>query len=69
MPFDSQFSLSLEVTKLLPLSLIAIGKTYEAAMSLARDLQVSWVSCTRACSTNSKGNEQAGTILVIKREV
>jgi hypothetical protein len=40
MPFQSQFSLSLELTKLIPMGSAAAGKTYEAAMSLARDLQV-----------------------------
>jgi hypothetical protein len=40
MPFQSQFSLSPELTKLIPMGLAAAGKTYEAAMSLARDLQV-----------------------------
>jgi len=40
MAFASQFSLSLELTRLIPLCLEVAGKTYEAAMSLARDLQV-----------------------------
>jgi len=40
MPFTSQFALSLELTTLIPMGLAAAGKTYEAAMSLARDLQV-----------------------------
>ncbi|KAH6672314.1 hypothetical protein B0J14DRAFT_70889 [Halenospora varia] len=41
MPLQSQFSLSLELTKLVPMALVVAGKTYEAAMSLARDLQSS----------------------------
>lgn len=40
MPMDNQFSLSLELTRLAPLGLAAISKTYEGAMKLARDLQV-----------------------------
>lgn len=40
MPLQSQFALSLELTRLVPLSLEVVGKTYEAAMKLARDLQV-----------------------------
>lgn len=40
MPIQSQFSLSLELTRLIPLSLQAAGKTYDAAMKLARDLRV-----------------------------
>jgi hypothetical protein len=40
MSFSSQFSLSLELTRLIPLSLVVAGKTYEAAMRLAQDLQV-----------------------------
>jgi len=40
MSFTNQFSLSLELTKLIPLTLAVAGRTYEAAMSLARDLQV-----------------------------
>ncbi|KAF2007949.1 hypothetical protein P154DRAFT_516723 [Amniculicola lignicola CBS 123094] len=40
MPLQNQFSLSLELAKLVPLGLGAIGKSYEAAMRLARDLQV-----------------------------
>jgi hypothetical protein len=39
MVFQSQFSLSLELTKLVPVSLVA-SKAAEAIMSLARDLQV-----------------------------
>jgi hypothetical protein len=41
MPFSNQFSLSMELTRLIPLSLDVVGSTYNAAMSLARDLQVS----------------------------
>jgi hypothetical protein len=40
MPFQTQFALSLELANLIPLSLVVAGKTYEAAMRLARDLQV-----------------------------
>ena len=40
MGIDRQFSMSVELTKLIPLTLAGIGKTYDAAMSLARDLQV-----------------------------
>ncbi|KAF8859957.1 hypothetical protein BDZ45DRAFT_741811 [Acephala macrosclerotiorum] len=40
MAFQNQFSLSLELTKLVPLALAISGKTYEATMNLARDLQV-----------------------------
>jgi hypothetical protein len=39
MVFQNQFSLSVELTKLVPVSLIA-SKAAEAIMSLARDLQV-----------------------------
>ncbi len=37
MPFNSQFALSLEVTRLVPLD--AVNKAYQTVMSLARDLQ------------------------------
>jgi hypothetical protein len=39
MVFQNQFSLSVELTKLVPVSLVA-SKAVEAIMSLARDLQV-----------------------------
>lgn len=39
MSFSNQFSLSLEVTRLVPISLVA-KKAVEAVMSLARELQV-----------------------------
>lgn len=38
MPFSSQFALSLEVTRLVPVPLV-VNKVYEAIMNLARDLQ------------------------------
>ncbi|KAE8451814.1 hypothetical protein EG329_002654 [Mollisiaceae sp. DMI_Dod_QoI] len=41
MAFQNQFSLSLELTRLVPLAMTLAGKTYEAAMNLARDLQAS----------------------------
>jgi hypothetical protein len=40
MPFPSQFAMSLELTRLVPLALDAAGKSYAAALSLARNLQV-----------------------------
>lgn len=40
MPFSSQFALSLELTKLIPLGLAAASNATEALLSLARDLQV-----------------------------
>jgi hypothetical protein len=40
MAFQNQFALSLELTSLLPLATAAAGKTYDAAMKLARELQV-----------------------------
>jgi hypothetical protein len=45
MPLPAQFSLSLELTKLVPAGLAAAGKTFTAALSLARDLQVGY-GCT-----------------------
>lgn len=38
MPFSSQFALSLEVTRLVPVPLV-LNKVYETVMNLARDLQ------------------------------
>ena len=38
---DPQFTLSLELTKLVPLALHGAEKAYTAALNLARDLQAS----------------------------
>jgi hypothetical protein len=40
MPFSSQFALSLELTRLVPVSLTAASTAAEALMKLARNLQV-----------------------------
>jgi hypothetical protein len=39
--FQSQFSLSLELSHFIPQAALAVGKTYLAAMKLARELQSS----------------------------
>ena len=39
-----QFSFTTELTKLVPLALKVANKTYEAAMALARALQVSYLA-------------------------
>jgi hypothetical protein len=51
MPFQTQFALSLELSRLIPMSLAIAGQTYEAALKLARELQVcSWCSLIPAPS-------------------
>jgi len=50
MPFSSQFALSLELTRLIPVSLTVASTAAEALLRLARDLQVTrlyHVSITR----------------------
>jgi hypothetical protein len=40
MPMTSQFALSVELTKLLPLVVETAGKSYDTALTVARNIQV-----------------------------
>ncbi|KAF2189322.1 hypothetical protein K469DRAFT_701956 [Zopfia rhizophila CBS 207.26] len=79
MPMSSQFSLSLELTRLIPLGLTLAEKTYEAAMSLARDLQVSLASWDITLlvslpslflsNTNCVTHQSSGSDIVIEEDL
>ena len=68
MTFYNQFSLSLELNRLLPLKLAA-SKAAEAVMSLARDLQVSKCKLVTITELKALRSENSGSDIVVEEDL